>query len=291
MGLAFDSKYHLGIFVIALILYLIFSRGYRQLRVGPTLLCFFAAILGSAPVWIWNLQNHWASFAFQLQHGLGGTHWEPDWTLGYLGGELMVVFPPVAYLVYKTLREVRTNSLLIFLCFVPFGFFLLTSFKGVVELNWPITAYPATYALAVSVYPLPKRILKWGVWFWCLAALFVSIHVLFPFLEEPTDKLNEVHYFDPLRPYLNNYAPLYMGSYQMAATLSFETKKDFWKLYGISRHDFFDEERPGPAKESHFYLIKEPWVDLPSWMGQANLHGVKLKEISPKFELWEFTQQ
>jgi 4-amino-4-deoxy-L-arabinose transferase-like glycosyltransferase len=66
MGLAFDSKYTALLLQIGLLGFLAFSNKYRKLLISPWV--WFSLILSVAvtyPVWYWNYQNEFASFAFQ----------------------------------------------------------------------------------------------------------------------------------------------------------------------------------------------------------------------------------
>lgn len=290
LGLGFSSKYHLGLFAISLLIYLLASKRWKELSFRQVGLCLLFSLFGSAPVWIWNFQNHWQSFAFQIQHGLGGGSWQPDWTFGYLGGEIALLFPVTIYFIFRKTALTNLGTSLLYVAGFPFLFFFLTSFRGVVELNWPITAYPAAYALAINSASSFKPF-RFQVLLWMGLASFIISHIFFPFLKEPTDKLNEVHYFDPLRPFVKTHAPLYLGSYQMASVMTYENKKLFRKLPEISRHDFYDEEFPQQPQEKHFFLIKELWVQIPEWLDDESFQIKKIQNIPPKFELLEVSKK
>ena len=71
LGLALLSKYTsalLGVAVLAALL--IHPDGARMRTVWPWLAAVVAVAVFS-PVLIWNSEHHWASFRFQLSHGLG----------------------------------------------------------------------------------------------------------------------------------------------------------------------------------------------------------------------------
>lgn len=283
LGLGFCSKYHVVVVALALSLWIIISGEWRKLSPQALTLFFFSGVLGSLPVLVWNSQNEWKSFLFQLNHGLGQEHWQWDWTLGYIGGELMLLFPVVVYWALRS-RPKGESSLLQALAWTPLIFFFLSSFRAAVELNWPLSAVPAVFALAVARQDKWKSYLP-GLALWTSLSVFVLVYLFFPFLQNPTDKLNEVHYFDPVLPIAEDHSPLYLGTYQMAATFSYHYKRPMQKLYAIARHDFFDDLQKTPQTDTHFFLIKETWVPLPEWA--AHYKVLHQKDYPPKFELLE----
>ena len=76
LGLGFDSKYTIVLFVPCCLFYLVRERSIDLLTTRRLLLIAIAGLLASLPVWIWNYQNDMASFVFQFNHGLGKT-WKP----------------------------------------------------------------------------------------------------------------------------------------------------------------------------------------------------------------------
>ena len=86
----------------------------------PLVAGFIFFFIASAPVWIWNYQNDFISFKFQTNHGLGGTEWEPKWTMLYLAGQFLLVFPMALWLGRKPTKQL--NWLFIF-AWAPLAFF------------------------------------------------------------------------------------------------------------------------------------------------------------------------
>lgn len=70
-GLAGLSKYTAVFLPLGLIVFLCQQRGWRWLRQSAPWLAGLIALLLISPVLIWNSQNDWASFNYQLDHAAG----------------------------------------------------------------------------------------------------------------------------------------------------------------------------------------------------------------------------
>ena len=149
LGLGFLSKYNMVLFFIfALVAVFTEKISYKKwLPQIPVLLVFF--ILASLPVWLWNLQNNFLSFAFQIDHGTGAKVWDPEWTLTYILGQMLLLTP---FGVWALCRGSIRKEFRVYWIFAlgPLLFFLITSFKGRVEANWPLVAFPFLLCLWVE---------------------------------------------------------------------------------------------------------------------------------------------
>ncbi len=289
LGLGFCSKYHIVLFVFSLLIWLIFERRWKALSTKGIFLTTFFGFLFSLPVLIWNFQNGFQSFRFQLDHGLGSNQWEPFWTYSYLLAQLLLLAPVTIWSAFRAQLPSKF-SFLRYLAWVPFVFFLFSSLKGVVEVNWPIVAFPAMYALAV-LGASPLRQLWWSILPWAAIALFVTAQTLYPFTDNLPERIQETHYFDPILLLPKTYSPMYYGSYQMASRVWWAQKTPTKKLFQCNRHDFFDEIQGVPAEEKHFYVAKETWVDWPKWLMNSQYQLSKIQDVPPKFELYEVTKK
>ncbi|WP_347174750.1 glycosyltransferase family 39 protein [Polaribacter uvawellassae] len=157
MGLAFDSKYTALLLQIGLLAFLVFSYQYRKLLLSPWLwLSLVISVLVTFPVWWWNYQNEFASFAFQGSNRTGSISQfkiSPDYFFGAIGHQIVLLLP-VLFAVFITftfkfikrallkfkLPKAKTLFLLAF--FVPtfVGFFALTPIYWV-KLNWMMPSY------------------------------------------------------------------------------------------------------------------------------------------------------
>lgn len=76
LGLAGLSKYTAVSLIITVLLALLFSRQYRQLRSPGPWLALFVGLLLITPVLYWNYRHDWISFLYQIHHGTGKSGWE-----------------------------------------------------------------------------------------------------------------------------------------------------------------------------------------------------------------------
>ncbi len=157
-GLALLSKYTAVLFAPCLLLYLAGSAQHRWLKTVHPYLALLLALLCFAPVLDWNRRHGWASFEFQLNHGLGGQGLALAGLAQYLGGQLLLV-GPVAWLLglhaalRGLLRRERQTLLLVATTLPVLLFFALTSLRSVAGPNWPAFAY-AGFSLLLGHYGL-----------------------------------------------------------------------------------------------------------------------------------------
>lgn len=283
LGLGFISKYHIVLFVPLLLINLFVNMNYKKIRIKGIMITIAAGLISSLPVLIWNYQNNFRSFSFQLEHGLAQKNWEPFWTYSYLIGQFIIIFPTILYLSIKRGYK-KSESLIFFSAWFPLVFFLVSSFKGPVEPNWAIMSLAPLFALAI--FNSQKNLYFYiNYIFWGLLNIFVVTQVYFPIFNNVPEKLNETRYFDEIKPILMEYSPIYFGSYQMASKIWYETKVPTKKLLNINRSDFFDELYPNIPTENSFYIIKETWVPMPDWLNINDYKLIKIKNIGEKFEL------
>lgn len=271
LGLGFSSKYHIVLFVLCAVILLTMTKQWVAIQWKYVPLVLLTGFLGSFPVLYWNVQNDFESFHFQLQHGLGNNSWKPFWTLSYFPGQLLAVFPSYVYFSFFSEKNNRAKGLLCF-TWVPLLFFFLTSFRGHVEVNWPIIAYPFIYALAVlglekKFSMITKRFFGWfwipvAVWMGIILALLLNsfLHFL------PKSKLSEPFYFRPLISVFDRYDHLYASTYQMASYLWFYRQEPVYKLESMSRFDFYDTLPEARPEKFPFYILMDQTSELcPPW--------------------------
>ena len=176
LGFAVASKY-----TGALIGFTVFAGmlAIPELRVrlrepGPYIATAIALVVFS-PVILWNATHDWASFAFQLGHGLapvGGSAIERE--LELFGGQAALVSPILfvlgAIACFKALgsssltnpqpRSPVTGRLLATVAILVFAVFMYSATKRRVEANWPALAYVA----GVVVFATHIGSRRWGRW-------------------------------------------------------------------------------------------------------------------------------
>ncbi|MFA7074080.1 MAG: glycosyltransferase family 39 protein, partial [Endomicrobiaceae bacterium] len=74
IGFAFLSKYTAVMIFPSIMLFLLFSKQHRFWFLKKELyFSILIAFICFIPVILWNLENNWASFGFQMQHGFGNS--------------------------------------------------------------------------------------------------------------------------------------------------------------------------------------------------------------------------
>lgn len=285
LGLGLLSKYMIVLLPLSLAVGLCFELQNLRRLLPFVPIVVLAMVLASLPLWIWNYQNHWISFGFQLDHGITQKPWKASWTYEYVLVQVLILFPPLIYLFFKNLK--KSPSWLIAVTVVPLFFFLLTSFRGYVEANWPIMIYPAFLGVVVlgrEPWPFVFKFTKifWGGVIALACALILTNYSPF---SKPI-KTREFFEFESLYNISKTYSPLFADSYQMASRLSFAANKMVYKLRGINRTDSFDFW-DGSQPPDHFYLILREDILFPASYIQQG-YAIRLKEkIDSRFSLWE----
>lgn len=288
LGLGFCSKYHIVLFPLFCILFLTIEKKWALIDFKKIIWTIVFGLFFSSPVILWNVANGFQSFAFQFKHGLGRTHWKPEWTITYFLGQFAAIFPIPAIVALRA--KIRDHDRLhYYLGFGPILFFGLTSYRGVVEANWPDVGYFSIYTLffiaATNLKPAARTISAWIALY-----LLVFFQYNYNFLNINTDKLREPFKYQVLIPTVDKYQPLYGGTYQMSSTLWYLTKKPFYKLRGFNRFDFFDTIQDSFQLPDKFYLLRDKDADIPDWLVQAfNLEIIET--INSEFEVLEFQRK
>ena len=193
MGLAFDSKYTALLLQIGLIAFLAFSNKHRKLLLSPWL--WFSLLISAAvtfPVWYWNYQNEFASFAFQSSErtsSISEFKISPKNFFGAVGHQMFLLLP-VLFLIFITftfkyckrallkfkLPNAKTLFLLAF--FIPtfLGFFLLTPIYWV-KLNWMMPSY-ITGVIIAGMF-ISKKLLKIQIIISIVFHVLVGLQIIF----------------------------------------------------------------------------------------------------------------
>ena len=140
-GLAGLSKYSAVFAPMGLFGYLVFSRRHRSWLWRPQpYLGAAVALAVFAPALIWNLQNHWVSFAFQSGRAGRGLHFDAaglTHAAQALSSQIALISPwigiPLVLALADALRSRDPESgqrFLLWLTSVPFVFFTWTTFLG-----------------------------------------------------------------------------------------------------------------------------------------------------------------
>ncbi|MCB0421910.1 MAG: glycosyltransferase family 39 protein [Bdellovibrionales bacterium] len=290
LGAGFLAKYHIVIFIPLGFIWLIQRKRMGKAEILPVTWSILWFLIVCSPVLVWNYQNDFASFRFQFNHGLGETHWSPNWPLKYLVDQLLIIFPPLLYLVLT--KKNHTHAFLLkIMAWGPLVFFFLATFKADSEANWPIAAYPAVLALAVLSNP-GRKIFKGTLAFWGLILGLVVTEAKFSWLpiEKAQLKTSEFFKFEPIIEYLKVHQeirPMYAYSFQMASKLYYELKEPIYKLYGINRKDFYDFIGLSRPHSFPFYVVSEKHFPLPPWIKENDLQIVETFPVGNQFEIYK----
>ncbi len=276
LGLGFCAKYHIVLFPLAAILYVHFDK--RWPSVSWRYLCgsLGAFIVFSAPTWYWNVANDFASFRFQLGHGLGGERSSLIWPLRYAWDQVLLIFPPILFLALR--RRAQPNiTWLKYFTWTPLIFFFLTSFRRPVEANWPSVAYPAIFSMAFILAATNLRWIRFtvGVWLTLFSLLISQLAFKWIPSSDLTKKMDETYKYRAILSAVNEDLPIFTSTYQMASLLSFSLKKPIYKLYNVGRRDFFDYLPDAKPKAREFYWAANSITPLPEW---AVTEGYKIVE-------------
>ncbi|WP_413576330.1 ArnT family glycosyltransferase [Bdellovibrio sp. HCB290] len=288
LGLGFCAKYHIVLFVPCLFLYLLFEKKWREVRWKYVPVTLVTGLLFCLPVILWNYQNDFSSFRFQLDHGFERPDYNVEWTITYVLAQILIIFPWVFWGALRAKVPASMRHLLYF-AWVPLLFFFGTSFKALVEANWPIIAYPAVFMLAV-LHPKMQKWYRYYVGFFgALIAIVISL-LFIPQLRKLDPKISEPFDYELLAKETVNYQPLYGDSYQMASSLWYFSKNPVFKLQGISRYDYFDTFTEAKPQENKFYLVKREGNGLPGWISEQQWTYQEVRKVAPDFVVLEFTR-
>ncbi len=165
-GLALLSKYIAIVWGLTLLVFLLVIPEARKhlKRPGPWLAVIISIAVFS-PVLIWNYQHDWASFAFQLNHGLPGN--KESAVLNYFGGQAGLITPAIFIILLSIwIKHGKQWSdlelpvkYLVATSLIPFSFFIYAATKAPVSANWPAFAYFTGFILVAHWFSLVRK--KW----------------------------------------------------------------------------------------------------------------------------------
>jgi 4-amino-4-deoxy-L-arabinose transferase-like glycosyltransferase len=281
LGAGFCSKYHIVLFVPCALAYLTLEKKWSAVKVRSLAVVTISGFIFSLPVLIWNYKNDFQSFVFQIQHGLQRPEWDFFWTYSYLIGQILLLFPIPVWLVCRY-KFSSAERFLIYFSMGPLLFFLLSSFRALVEMNWPIIGYHSFYALA-AIAMTTIRPLKWTIGTWvALAVTFLSL-VYVPWMDPLPGKIKEIHTYDRIIPLIPKYQPFFAETYQMASVIWYKTKVPTYKLQEMSRIDFYDGLPQKVPKTNSFYLAMDKIASFPPWIYQQGFSGELVETVDDTY--------
>lgn len=205
LGVAEASKYTAVLIPLAAFSAMAIRRDLRPRLQDPgPYIATLVSLVVFSPVIAWNAEHGWASFAFQLKHGLGHVDGSiARRELELLGGQIALVSPilfallcfsvakvMVAPVTARSHARASSTALLTFVAALVFMFFAYSATKRRVEANWPAIAYiPGMLVLATHA---GGRV--WNLWLKAGLALtaglsgVVYVNTFVPILRVPAHR-------------------------------------------------------------------------------------------------------
>jgi hypothetical protein len=159
LGLAGLSKYTAILVVPAVIGVLVSAHGVQVLRTRWPWLALAIAVLAIAPVLVWNAQNGWVSFRYQLAHGSGDA-WRPGNLVRFALVQVVAYGPMLAWGVAGLFQVNRRLRVLGLFWAVPLAVFLAISGGGSALPHWTAPAWVALAPFAGIALAASR---PWGV--------------------------------------------------------------------------------------------------------------------------------
>jgi 4-amino-4-deoxy-L-arabinose transferase-like glycosyltransferase len=195
LGVGLASKYTAVLLPVGVFLALATRSDLRRrLREPGPYVATLLALLVFLPVIVWNATHDWASFVFQLRHGLGGAAGSAvSRELELIGGQLGLVSPilfvMIAIAVAGAARRnsVQTERVLAIAAVFVFAFFMYSATRRRVEPNWPAIAYVPGVLLLLSRASTPRweRWMRAGIGLAAAMMLVTYVNAFTPILPVP----------------------------------------------------------------------------------------------------------
>jgi len=164
-GLAFDSKYT-AVFILAGLFFYMIAKPDRWRRIFSIgiFLYVLAFAITVLPVFIWNMENNWASIHFQTAQRIKelSPSLNPQYPVAVMAIQLFLLLPWLFYYFLKSFRSHKKDKYHYFLVcfsFPMFIFFILISLFYWVKINWMMPAFITGALLAFQA--LTAKQVKW----------------------------------------------------------------------------------------------------------------------------------
>lgn len=147
LGLAMLSKYTAFFIVISLILLFFKFRKNHQLRIRLIIIPLIISFLIYLPNLLYNIENNFKSYLFQIAHATSNPSFEPLKTfLPFLISQIFLFSPFLFIFFFKNIRHIVTTednrrTFLLYIAAIAFIIFILLSLFKQVEANWAAFAF------------------------------------------------------------------------------------------------------------------------------------------------------
>lgn len=142
MGLSGLAKYTAVFTACAVALCIVMAQGLGVLRRPAAWGGVFLAALLISPVLVWNAQNDWISFTYQLAHGKGSV-WQMVHVLQFLVIQLVVFGPLMLFALAGWRRADHVQRPLAWLFVIPFVIFAFMAGGGTALPHWTAPSWVA----------------------------------------------------------------------------------------------------------------------------------------------------
>lgn len=272
LGLGLCSKYHIVLFPISILLSLALSKQISMVQPKKLLLTILFGLIFSLPVIVWNYNNEWASFAFQLNHGFNGKRFTILWSLTYILGQIFIFNPFLIFQIYKSIRHSFISKSAV----VQWGFFLISSFRASVEANWPVTAH----IQGLAGLKLDHKLKKWSLGYFVLIWLLLIGFLFTNYGQNKFNKIPNSIAAEKVWYKISTYTPIYGPTYQMSSLLHLISGQQILKFNELSRFDFYDSGAFQKPTEKSFYVLKYDISIWPEWLENKQPQIEKVETIS-----------
>lgn len=237
---------------------------------------WMASIIGAmlfVPHLYWQYANDFPSVKFHLVDRSAKAY-NYTFTLEYIGAQLFFYGPFVGlFLYWAALRTAAGDVFEKALKYSVGGtlvFFLLSSFKGRVEVNWTLGMLVPLVILAMRYFQKPSAARLWlerAAWVSILIVLLVRIHVIHPLADFKKDRAKDFHghrvFADDVAAKANGL-PIVAHRYQTASSLWFYTGKPVPVLNLNTRFSQYD-----------LWQFDSTWVNKPAFFVNKELKAGK----------------
>ncbi len=242
-GLSMLSKYTACLFVMSLFIYMLLNKKLNWFKNYQLYIGIIISIICFLPVIYWNWQHDWASFSYQIGHGLSNKGIRFNYIFEYLGTQAgvfnVILFFPVLYIGIKYLFSKENKNIYLAAFSVPvILFYVVTALKRLPGGNWPIPAY-FTFSIIAAKYfveggKIKQRLVAGAIIFNLVASVIVGLHAKYTIL--PLDKISNdtaiadaTNYFygykELAEKLLNNgYEFVVTPEHQLSASIAYYTK-------------------------------------------------------------------
>jgi hypothetical protein len=290
MGLGFTSKYIIVLILPGILIYLFADKKWSQVSISGVALAILGFLIGACPVLIWNTQNNWVSFKFQIDHGIGARKYKSIWPVEFILSQLLILTPIFINDIFK--NKIKSTNISVgwirffLIIFLPIlVFFFLNSFKNKVEANWTQVAFPFILSFLATKELKALKIKLYSTFWLVLLVILLSQWKFNWWKNAPAERLTEPFRYSALIDEIKTYQPFYATSYQMASYLWFETKQPIYKIFHTSRIDFFDNFSQARPIEPIFFVAKNKDTDFPDWFLKEGYSIHVEKEIDTNLEI------